>query len=258
MLSVAKLVLIFLGCLLSWSTQAKDLFIVVIGQSISANCNENIYGEVDGVYQVDERGERVPAKDPFIWADCNKGSMWVPLGERLIKSGVASTVTFMPIGVAGTSVRDWRKGGRSHEKFLNAYKLISQKNIMVDYIFWHQGSADSRMNSGEYRKNLVAFLKKARVKINADKVLVAQHSRCGREYAVNIADEQEKIGTLHNNRFYPGANNNQLGDEYRFDGCHLNKMGQEKMADLWLDSILEAEKIESHYDEETLLKFFRW
>ena len=135
------------------STQAKDIFILVVGESISANCNQHIFQQVPGVYQLNKNGIQTPAKDPFDWSDCSQGSMWIPLGEKIIQNGLADNVTFMPIGVKGTSVSDWKEGGAAFAKLSSAISMTKEKSINVDYLFWHQGSSDVNISPITYRKN---------------------------------------------------------------------------------------------------------
>ena len=79
------LIVVFLS-FLSTSLFAKNISILVIGQSISSNCNQYKYPAIQGIYQYDFEGNRVKAYDPFIWADCSSGSMWMPLGRIILNN----------------------------------------------------------------------------------------------------------------------------------------------------------------------------
>jgi hypothetical protein len=217
-----------------------EMRILMLGQSISSNCNEHIYGPVENVFQIDKVGELVAAKDPFIWADCSKGSMWMPLGKQMIDSGLVPKVVFMPIGVDSSRVQDWQDGGAAFAKLNTVIALARQKNLKFDYVFWHQGSADIGMNRDEYLSRLTAVANYVNSNLQVGAWIVALHSRCFGRYDEGIEWAQKTFGDSPANRRYLGPNNNLLGDEYRFDSCHLNQKGQEEMASLWFAAIKKS------------------
>ncbi|NVI81425.1 sialate O-acetylesterase [Janthinobacterium sp. BJB401] len=217
-----------------------ELRILVIGQSISSNCNEHVYPAVDNVFQVGKDGVIKIASDPFEWADCNHGSMWMPLGKKLIGAGIARKVIFMPIGVGGTKVADWQAGGVAFGKLNIAIGVILAQGIKFDFAFWHQGSSDSGTDKDVYIQRLGEVIGYVNSKIKVNRWMIAAHSRCGMAYDRNIESAQLIFGNAPELKRYPGPNTNLLGDEYRFDACHLNEKGQEKMSSMWLDSVKAA------------------
>ncbi len=256
-MSLVVKISIFLVSFFVGVAHAKDIFILVVGQSISSNCNEYKYKEIQGVYQVNLVGEVVPALDPFLWSDCKQGSMWIPLGGKIISLGLAKSVTFMPIGVGGTSVQDWLPQGRAFEKLGKAIRVANSSNIRFDYAFWHQGSSDVGRSPQAYAQNLSQVLRYISLNIKIDKWIIARHSKCGTHFDEMISKAQYQASLNYLARRFPGPDNNELGYEFRFDGCHLNKTGQEKMADLWLGSMIEADKNNLSIQKESLLNFFR-
>lgn len=214
-----------------------EMRILVLGQSISSNCNDHVYGPSPDVYQVSKTGEIKVASDPFDWADCNKGSMWMPLGKKIVESGLARKVVFMPIGVSGSKVEDWQPGGSAFYKLNSALNLALQHGINFDFVFWHQGSSDIGTEKLTYNSRLNSVIDYVNNKVKVDRWLIAVHSRCAGQYDAGIEAAQISIGSMHEKRQFFGPNTNMLGNEFRTDACHLNKSGQEKMASLWLDSI---------------------
>jgi hypothetical protein len=221
-------------------SQPKELRILVIGQSLSANCNANVYGPVANVYQIGKDGAVKAAQDPFEWADCDKGSMWMPLGQRLIESGMAQKVTFMPIGVGGTKVQDWQEGGKAFLKLNTALDLVAKSGIGFDMAFWHQGSADAGIPRDEYVSRLLSVIAYVNGKIPVKRWLIGIHSRCWERYDAEVEAAQRIVADAPGTGRFPGANTNLLGNEYRFDECHLNQAGQEQMAKMWLEAIRNA------------------
>lgn len=219
-----------------------ELRILVLGQSISSNCNERIYGLVSGVYQVALTGEIKAARDPFEWADCSNGSMWMPLGRKLIESGVAAKVVFMPIGVGATSVQDWQPGGRAFGKLENAIRVIHERGINFDLALWHQGYSDYGTAPSDYTNRLSGIVNYVNNNVKVGRWIIALHSRCYGRYDPNIELAQQQFANAPQFGRFVGPNTNLLGDEFRFDSCHLNSRGQEEMAALWLNSIQAALK----------------
>lgn len=215
----------------------EELRILVIGQSISSNCNEFIYGAVDNVYQIGRDGTVKAAKDPFEWADCEKGSIWSPLGRELIAKKIAKKVIFMPIGVGSTKVQDWQPGGKAFDK-LNAAILTTQQNkIEFDAAFWLQGSSDIGTLKDEYVDRLSSLIDFIKTKIKIKRWFVAVHSKCYGNYSADVEAAQRIVASNSIKQQYLGANLNALGNEYRFDECHLNQQGQEKAATMWLEAV---------------------
>lgn len=257
MLSVVKLIAALVFIFSSASTYAREIYILVVGQSISSNCNEYMYKNFPGVYQIGLDGNERPAADPFEWADCSQGSMWMPLGEHLIRSGFAKKVVFMPIGVGGASVQDWLPNGRAYDKLLRVIEVANKKQVNFDYALWHQGSSDIGRQPIKYRNQLKDVLRFISLNVHIDRWIISQHSKCGKAFDAKIANQQRVVGTSFFYRRFLGPDTNNLGDEYRHDGCHLNKKGQEEMAKLWLQSILEAKRVDDLVQKETLIYYFK-
>ncbi|QWL59276.1 hypothetical protein HQ400_14300 [Aeromonas jandaei] len=257
-LAANKALLLLAFSMFTSFSQAKQISILIIGQSISANCNEYIFGERDGIYQYDKEGKIIKARDPFIWADCKGGSMWMPLGDKIIKSHIASSVIFMPIGVGGTKVSDWLEGGETYKKLELALNLIRKKHIKFDYIFWHQGTSDIGTDPALYKKNFLRLTKIVKQAIPDNTPwLIARHSMCSGNFDQKIEAIQTDIA-IGSPFFHEGPNNNILDEKYRFDNCHLNKLGQEKMADMWLESLKNSIKKRTSIERETLIHLFRY
>ncbi|MEG2848469.1 MAG: sialate O-acetylesterase [Bacilli bacterium] len=260
---VKKFILIFITIfsLISFLTQAnaKNISILIIGQSISSNCNEYKYAAINNIYQINLQGNRIPAKDPFVWADCRGGSMWMPLGDMMIKNKMADEVTFMPIGVGGTSVNDYQPSGRAYPKLLQAISIIKTKKIKFDYIFWHQGSSDIGMNPIIYKQRFLSLVSQINKlgDLRSSKWIIARHSKCYDKIDKNIWKVQTELGGEDNYfRFFLGPDTNVLDNSYRFDTCHLNQKGQVKMAEMWFKSLKNSQKNEILFRKESLLSIF--
>jgi hypothetical protein len=219
---------------------APEVRILVIGQSIASNCNEKVYGPSPNVFQVGLSGEIRAASDPFDWADCKRGSIWMPLGKLLIDTGRASKVTFMPIGSGGTSVADWQEGGRAYAKLNSAIGVIRQGRIQFDYAFWYQGSSDFGTSHSVYASRLNSVIAYITKSVKIKRFLISTHSRCFGIWDRDIEAAQLDVIRAAQGKIFLGANSNSLDHSYRFDTCHLNFRGQEEMARLWLEAMENA------------------
>ena len=163
----------------------------------------------------------------------------------------------MPIGVKGTSVNDWLPGGNAFPKLSRAIKLSKDNSIRFDYALWHQGAADAGTHPDQYAKKLNKVLKYISINASVDKWIIAKHSKCAYLSDNKIAIAQANVALGHILRRFPGPDTNALGSDFRFDNCHLNFKGQEKMADLWFQSIVSADKLNASVQKETLIQYFK-
>ncbi|UOO81591.1 hypothetical protein LVJ83_11795 [Uruburuella testudinis] len=233
--------------LAGWDAGAKDLTILVVGQSLSANSGGHRYSEpVKNLYQIDLQGRRVPAKDPLLWASGDGGSLWMPLGRKMLQAGLADSVTFMPIGKGGTSLENWlTPGSYVNGKMYRALDVAAQQKIKFDYVFFLQGSSDVGTPMKDYASRFYTLhhIIQGRLKQSGSDPawIVARHTRCGDLFDPEVVAVQYAIGRRDNRKHYfVGPDINPVGMQYRRDRCHLNRAGQEKVADMWLHSLQEV------------------
>ena len=257
MLLVARL--IFMLGLLSFATTAlaKDVHILVIGDSAAANCNAQSFGPVPGVYQVGRDGREKLAADPLDLGDCQGGSIWIPLGEAMVRAGFAQKVVFVPLGVTGAKVGDWLQPGRASGRLGGAIKAASLRGVEFDYAIWQQSESGNTLTGEQYRASLNRVVKIVSVNAKVKKWIIAQGAHCDGTTGGAIEDAQHRYaGNPIFNRF-PGPHTSALGAAYRATGCVFNARGQQKMAELWFDSIKKADVNSDRYQKESLLYYFR-
>lgn len=257
MLSVVKFAcsLGLLACLAP--AHARDIHILVIGGGTASNCNAHAFGEARGVYQIGLSGSEKPARDPFELADCKGGSIWVPLGQKMVETGMADRVIFMPVGVAGARARDWQAGGRAYGKLLSVMSTAKARNIKFDYAFWQEGSADIGADPAQYANDLNKAVKAISINMNVGKWIIAQGAGCGdkRGGAINAAQLHYSRSPLFNR--FPGPDMSGLDSTYRSDGCYFNELGQRELAQLWFRSIVAADSASLKYQKESFLYYFK-
>ena len=254
---VAKICIVFFLVLCSTKTFSKDLYILIVGQSIPLNCHHHLFETSIGVSKIELLDDKIPESSQFLWADCHKDSTWILLREKIIDEYHAKSVTFIPFGLDLTSIDDLLSSGESFNKLSNLIKFSKQKSIKFDYALWDQGSA---YGVPDHNKNLIKLnkiLKLISINVSIEKWLISQPSTCGNLSHENI----QKISNLATYNYifrrFPGPKKDNLGSEFRHSNCHLNFRGQEKMADLWLQSMILADRVNNSIQNETLIKKFK-
>lgn len=248
MSSAVKFLVVF--CVFLSNVSARELNVLVLGQSISANCNEFKNPGFPGVFQYSLDGFTLkPASDPLELADCKLGSIWIFLGELLIKNKIAEKVNFFVASVQATKIADWQLDGHAFSKVSPLLKSAADHKIEFDYGLWFQGSSDYHTSAGEYYSSFLNLTKNIRVLIPVKRWLIARHSYCFGRMNPDVESAQSDLGHRFYNRFFPGPSTNGLERLDRFDDCHLSHSGQLLMAKRWYESFRLVET----YEREMLL-----
>lgn len=238
----------------SLSLEAKEINMLVLGQTIAGNCNEQRYDMSDGVYQRGHLGEVLPAKDPLIWSDCQGGSIWIALGKRLVAQNLADRVIFLPLGVQA-NIMDWLPDGKAWQRLDEALSIAHEQDITFDYVLWHQDSLDNGMNKFDYQNIVNKTIKYVNGRVTVKKWLVAQNLRCHDNPADSVSMTKGSFSEISFNR-YLGPSTKNLNRDFRVDTCRLNGKGQEELAERWFKAIVNAEKQYQKIKSESLLNWF--
>jgi hypothetical protein len=247
------------ACLLVFAmgASAKDVYILVVGEGTAANCNEYAFGPRPGVAQIGKDGIIKSAQDPFEWSDCSGGSSWVLLGDKLIASGIASRVVFMPIAVARAKARDWLPGGAAFGKLTSALDVAKRNKVTFDYALWQQGYSDVGLSSNEYYYSIRDALAYISVRVKIGKWIIARGTGCPGVAAKEIVHGQLMIAGRPLYSRFVGPDATRLLPSDGWEECGLNRAGQGKMASLWFDSMRAAAEADMKYQKESLLYYFR-
>lgn len=226
---------------------AKPTVFLAFGQSIAANFNETAYQPRGAVYSIDA-GRCFQARDPMRGAEGSMGSMWSRVGEEVTPT-LFPISAFLTIGVGGASITRWDVGGDLHPRLTAAIDALVAQGFGLDYILWHQGSADRGMSASEYMnrfKNMIGSLSvrgvHAGLRETETRILVAVHTVCGSSPDNEIAAGQRGL-VDEQEGFFAGANTDTLGAELRFDGCHLSEAGTKAAAGLWATALRRAAEL---------------
>ena len=258
MLSVAKSCLAVLFVLCATACHAKSIHILILGEAIGSNCNEFQYQSVPGVHQLDLNGRVIPAVDPLSGGGgCMKGSIWIPLGERLIASGIAQEVVFVHVSANSAKVDSFKEGGELYAPLINVLRIVAEKKAKIDYALWMQGASEKGISAVSYATQLQSLIRAVESKVTVDRWLVATYSGCFGNIDPEVARAQRRLGGIYFKRMFAGPDVNSVEARYWSSSCALNRAGQQKLAEAWMPAILNSSAILKKIETETLLKFFK-
>lgn len=187
------------------------------------------------------RGRYESARDPLPGANGEGGSPWTRLGDKLIAAGLYDRVVFVPAAIGATEIAQWAPGGILHEDLLRNVREAQQAGFVFTHLLWHQGESDAYLKTSkrDYQARFLGMLNAIRGLGVKAPAFVAVATRCG-DYPPNAAVRAAQIG-LRNRKLgiYAGPDTDQLGLEFRHDGCHFSNAGLEAHADLWVKAIQE-------------------
>lgn len=223
----------------------QPVVFLAFGQSIASNFNQTPHTPRRPSYNIDQ-GHCFEARDPMAGAEGTLGSMWSYLADAL-SGDLMPYTAFVTIGVGASSVAQWDTGGSLNAHLTEAVRATRDAGFEISYLLWHQGSADRGTTEEAYQAHFRGMIQSIAPygvlpgMLPGDaRVLIAVHTRCGSGgQDATLADAQRGLVDPDHGLF-SGADTDSLGDDFRYDGCHLTQAGQEKAAALWRDRIAAA------------------
>ena len=204
--------------------------LVSFGQSNSANSAEYLVKseEVPDVINW-YKGKCYQAKSPLLGATNIYGE-WISLvGQKLVNKKVYDKVLIMSIGVGGSSIIAWQKGGVVYDRFVNRLTQL-KKSYKITEMLWHQGETDVYwMGKDQYIKSFLSMENSIRdIGIDAP-IFISIATYCWGNpdtFPNVIAEAQNEIPKIIKNTFQGVNTDKLLKPEHRHDNCHFNEAGQ--------------------------------
>lgn len=95
------------------------------------------------IFMLNKEQQWVPARDPLHF---DKGAAGVGLGSEfarvIAKTEPQATIGLIPCAFGGTSLEQWKAGGKLYQDAVERTK-VAQKSGKLVGLLWHQGEADS-------------------------------------------------------------------------------------------------------------------
>lgn len=209
------------------------------GQSNAANTGGEKYITFNTKITNFWSGKFYQATDPLLGASGASGSVWGNLAEKLIALGVADQVVIVSAAIGGTSISEWRIGGRLY-LMLESRLIEAAATMIVTDFFWHQGEADNPQvnESGiaQYEEGLQEIICLTKVHFPESIFFVAIATMgldCPASPALQAV--QERVALLDG--VCCGPKTDDIGVDDRYDGVHFSGRGIEKHANGWVAAI---------------------
>lgn len=218
----------------------KTVVAFVFGQSNAANNNPVRNLILDNRVSNYWNGKFYLASDPLLGSTGGGGSVWPLVAYKLMSTGFAEKVILLSSGIGGTSVVDWSNGGELHQTLIKRLDEAVLEGLSVNYFLWHQGEADHPSAGGvdlvAYEASMRQIIALTKTYFPASKFFVSIATRCGDlGPSKELENTQRRLTKL--NGVFLGPNTDNIGDEGRFDGCHLSGVGIDKHSDWWVDAV---------------------
>jgi hypothetical protein len=211
--------------------------LLVVGQSNAANTLDATISPPEGVGNFNLRdGKCYHAEEPLLGATNSGGNFATRLASRLIERGDYDAVMLAPIAVGSTYIEEWAIGGRLNGRIVLAIEGLRAAGLAPTHVLWHQGEGNRSDPESYYRQKFFSVYKTIRDAGVGAPIYVAQASICGSDKGEGVRAAQRSV-VDHTLRILPGPDTDQLGSEFRYDGCHFNAEGGERLAELWYQAL---------------------
>ena len=139
----------------------------------------------------------------------------------------SENIVFLGFSKGGTRAQDWASGVLA-DKFDYLLNKLKKNNIEIDYIFWHQGESENKKANKIYYQNYIKdiqlIFQKFLISSKKTQIGMALVSICNSEQSKSLINAQRSI-IKNNDRVFLTLNTDNLGSDYRYDGCHFNSLG---------------------------------
>lgn len=219
----------------------RALVLLAFGQSNAANAGEPGYvakGK-SRVFNVLD-SQFYQASDPLPGASNSGGAVWGRVADRLIAGHSYEEVIVASIAFGGTFITDWAPGGPYHRRLMFAVHRLRMAKLEIGMLCWQQGEAEANltdMSAETYRGHFLAITRALRAWRVFAPIFVAIATVCDNDVHpfknhAAIRSAQRSLVSI-GDRILPGPDADELGSEFRIDGCHFSVAGLDRLADAW-------------------------
>ena len=223
-----------------------SLTLAYFGQSNHGNNikrNNNLIINSDNVFIYDWRLDLCSKyQEPLAGPDGSNGFGHIAtdnIYSLINKYDYQNKILVLGFSKGGSIVEDWANGELTSDFDLILQRL-KNKRIEFDYVFWHQGESEKKDPNksylNKYKKELKLVFKK--IFDNSPKTYIgmALVSKCNSQSSKSLLNEQRSI-IAENNQIHLTLNTDKLGKEFRYDKCHFNWIGSQKIGENYADLI---------------------
>lgn len=211
----------------------STIVMVIGGQSNAANVIPEAH-RVSNDVSVWFDGKCYPGNDPILGATSKSGSIWSLLGDKLSEH-YNKPVMLIAGSIGGTQFSDWvdlRSG--YYQALINRVHSARDAGYEADIILWHQGETDAGAENdiGKIQKSAGYLLDMLLQDIPSASLYLFQATRCTGPKRVDgipkIVSAIQDVAKSRD-RVILGLNTDTLGRDYRWDMCHFNSFGRDRI-----------------------------
>jgi len=215
--------------------RSETIVVVTGGQSIAANVVPARYtaGREVAVWF---RGDCFAAADPMLGAAGEGGSLWSLLGDRL-SDELDRPVLLINGAIGGTQFADWLDARSGYyAALLDRISTARRAGYPPQLVLWHQGETDAAVmrDAAQFEGQVTALMDRLAADLPEARVYLFQATRCigkGRDEGVPLVNETlERVAETHA-RVLPGLDTDALGRDFRWDTCHFNSHGRDRIVE---------------------------
>ena len=210
----------------------EALVLVTGGQSNAANSNSALSATEPGEGVLTwYDGACYATTDPVLGATSAGGSLWPEFG-RALAAGTARPILFVHGAVGGTQVEDWLDPRSGYLAALRRrVEGLRAAGFEPDWILWHQGETDANIieDRETFRVALTDLTGRLLELAPEASLYMFRASRCigpKRQAGVAMIREVQTEVAEANPRIELGMDTDELGPDFRRDGCHFNSLGR--------------------------------
>lgn len=210
----------------------KDDAIVmaVFGQSNSANYALFRTADTSGHILNFFEGKCSLAKDPLLGTDGYRGSIWITLAQKMAEE-TGKKVVIQAFGAGGTPIARWATEDDLGKYLKSELYTLKYTYPDIDYVFWVQGEADIYTPLPQYQQFMDILLAYIRSFYPDVTFGLSSTTYCDSRKSDELAKFQESMASEEKNIVWLGNMDQFIGQEYRWDNCHLTTKGVEAVTD---------------------------
>ena len=222
---------------------SRPIVLLALGQSNAANHGSPLEHETVPVTLFSE-GKCIKATDPLPGGTGRGASIWQRLPALLSMKVNSRPIVISVLAVDATSIEDWTGSSSPLSERLSSHLgSMRRLGLSPSLVLWQQGEADARLqtSSAEYLSGLDRLASILDESGSDIPVLLARSTTCRSSpgMAVRRAIDAKTAGA-ETRRFRTGPDTDSLqGQEFRYDGCHFNSAGQDRVARMWAERIAQ-------------------
>ena len=207
----------------------KNAFVIMVsGQSNSSNFLKSNKKYKNKHYNYFD-GKCYELSNPVLGAEGEMSSLIPAIASKLDKY---KDIIFFTSGIGGLSIKE---ANHKNQTFIDYNKTsleeLDKNDNHLKVFIWIQGEADAG-NSFDYINNFNSIFNKITKNLtgrNNIKLIITQTTRC-KNKEDEILRKKQKLISNSKDALLKTINTDKLGNKFRYDECHFNDLGIEKIA----------------------------